>query len=183
MKYFLEKLFSRLKAKRRNQYIAKLVSNGLHLGKNVEIIETFFFDPSHCYLIHIGDNCTICPNVRLIAHDASTKRILGYTKIGRIEIGSSCFLGDSVIVLPNVKIGSNVIIGSGSIVTSDIPADCVAAGNPARVLFKIDDYIKKIQKMGEGKHIFSTDYHISHLTHKKRKEILNSLQDSIGFIV
>ena len=51
------------------------MQKGLKIGKNVEIIDTFFFDPSHCFLISIGDNCTICPNVRLIAHDASTKSI------------------------------------------------------------------------------------------------------------
>jgi maltose O-acetyltransferase len=60
--------------KRRAKYITALISNGMKLGKNVSIIDTFYFDPSHCFLISIGDNCTICPNVRLIAHDASTKK-------------------------------------------------------------------------------------------------------------
>ena len=82
---YLTKLYCYLKQKKRKRYIEGLISNGLKLGKNVQIIDTFFFDPSHCFLISIGDNCTICPNVRLIAHDASTKKLLGYTKIGKID--------------------------------------------------------------------------------------------------
>ena len=113
------------------------MSKGLKLGKGVEIIDTFFFDPSHCYLISIGDNCTICPGVRLIAHDASTKKFLGYTKLGKIDIKENCFIGDSTIILPGVTIGPNSIIGAGSVVTKNIPPNVVAAGNPARVLKKI----------------------------------------------
>ena len=183
MKTVLRRLYSHFRANLRRQYIEKLVSNGLILGENVQIIGTFFFDPSHCYLIRIGDNCTICPNVRLIAHDASTKKILGYTKIGLIEIGNNCFLGDSVIVLPNVKIGYNTIIGSGSVVTGDIPAGCVAAGNPAKVLYNIEDYEQKMRTMSKGKKIYSTNYYIDRITNKQREEIIESLQNSIGFIV
>jgi maltose O-acetyltransferase len=100
-------LYHHILKKRRKSYLDRLIRNGLTLGKNVDIIETFFFDPSHCFLISIGDNCTICPNVRLIAHDASTKKILGYTKIGKIDIKENCFIGDSVIILPNVTVSPN----------------------------------------------------------------------------
>jgi len=62
-----------LESRKTRKYIDRLVENGLRLGKNVAIVDRFFLDPSHCFLISIGDNCTICPNVRLIAHDASTK--------------------------------------------------------------------------------------------------------------
>jgi maltose O-acetyltransferase len=117
----LNKLYHLIVKKRRQAYINRLIANGLTLGKNVDIIDTFFFDPSHCFLISIADNCTICPNVRLIAHDASTKKILGYTKIGKIDIKENCFIGDSALILPNVTIGPNTIIGAGAIVTKDIP--------------------------------------------------------------
>ena len=90
---YLTKLYCYLKQKKRKRYIEGLISNGLKLGKNVQIIDTFFFDPSHCFLISIGDNCTICPNVRLIAHDASTKKSLNYTKIGKVNIGNRVFIG------------------------------------------------------------------------------------------
>ncbi len=169
--------------KRRGKYIDALIQNGLKLGMNVEIIDTFFFDPSHCFLISIGDNCTICPNVRLIAHDASTKKFLGYTKIGKITIKENCFLGDSVIVLPNVTIGPNAIVGAGSVVTGDIPSHAVAAGNPARVINTIDDYLEKVKSLGSGKRIFNDNYLIHRLDEWKRQEVIESVGDSIGFIV
>ncbi len=70
----IRKLSAYIWKKKRTSYIESLIKNGLKLGKDVDIVDIFFFDPSHCFLISIGDNCTICPNVRLIAHDASTKK-------------------------------------------------------------------------------------------------------------
>jgi maltose O-acetyltransferase len=179
----LAKLYHHILAKRRTRYIENLKRNGLKLGKNVEIIDTFFFDPSHCFLISIGDNCTICPNVRLIAHDASTKKILGYTKIGMIHIKENCFIGDSVIVLPNVTIGPGSMIGAGSVVTKTIPPDSVAAGNPAEVITSVPEYIKKIGSIQKSKKVFTRDYFIENLNEAKRREIIKSIGNSIGFIV
>jgi maltose O-acetyltransferase len=121
--------------------------------------------------------------VRFIAHDASTKKILGYTKIGRIDIREHCFIGDSTLVLPNVTIGPHAIIGAGSVVTRDIPPNCVAAGNPARVLGTLDDYVSKIAAVSKGKKVFSQEYYIENLDDAKRQEMLRSIGDSIGFIV
>lgn len=179
----ISKLYHLFHKKKKEKYINSLVNYGLNLGKNVEIIESFFFDPSHCFLIEIGDNCTICPNVRLIAHDASTKKKLGYTKIGRISIGANCFIGDSVIVLPDVIIGADSIIGAGSIVTKDIPPGMVAAGNPARIICSTDEYLDKIRKISSEKTIFNEDYFIGKLDQTKKEEMLKSIGDSIGFIV
>ena len=180
---YLTKLYYCFEQKKRKRYIEGLITNGLKLGQNVEIIDTFFFDPSHCFLISIGDNCTICPNVRLIAHDASTKQFLGYTKIGKIEIGESCFIGDSTIVLPGVKIGPNSIVGAGSLVAKDVPPGMVVAGNPAKVICSVDDYIEKIEKISKNKKIVTEEYFIEKLDERKREEILQYVKDSIGFIV
>lgn len=160
-----------------------LISKGLKIGKNVEIVSDYFFDPSHCFLISIGDNCTFAPNVKLIAHDASTKKLLGYTKIGKIEIKENCFIGDSTIVLPNIKIGPNSIVGSGSVVTKDVPPNTIVAGNPAKVITTVEKYIRKIETISQQKIIFGEDYIIEKLDEEKRKEILKSLGESIGFIV
>jgi len=180
---YLVKLYDLIADRKRRRYINKLINGGLYIGKNVEIIDTFFFDPSHCYLISVGDNCTICPGVRLIAHDASTKKFLGYTKLGRIDIKENCFIGDSTIVLLGVTIGPNSIVGAGSVVTRDIPPNTVAAGNPARIICSLDDYIKKMKNLAEGKKIFDESYFIEHLDDRKRKELLKSVRNSIGFIV
>ena len=179
---YLRKIYYSLEAKKKEKFLNSLIDKGLQLGKNVYIVSDYFFDPSHCFLISIGDNCTIAPNVRLIAHDASTFKLLGYTKMGRINIMENCFIGDSVIILPNVTIGKNSIIGSGSVVTRDIPPDMVATGNPAKVIMTVHDYIEKIKDASKNKKIFGEDYFIQNLNEKKRNEIMDSLDGSIGFI-
>jgi len=177
------RLFRKIVEIKRQNYLRNLMDRGLKMGRNVTIVDTCFFDPSHCFLISIGDNTTICPNVRLIAHDASTKKLLGYTKIGLINIKENCFIGDSVIILPNVTIGPNAIIGAGSVVTKDIPADSVAAGNPARVICPVEDYIEKIGNIARGKTIFDCEYSVDVLDEEHRGQITGSLGRSIGFIL
>ena len=180
---WLVKLYYGFLEKKKKSYIEKLKERGLVLGENVNIVDTFFFDPSHCFLITIGDNCTFAPGVRLIAHDASTFTHLGYTKIGKIAINNNCFIGDSVIVLPCVTIGEGSIIGAGSVVKNDIPAGMVATGNPAKAICSVSDYIDITKRTGEGKKVFGHEYLIKNLTKEKREEILQSLGDSFGFIV
>jgi maltose O-acetyltransferase len=172
-----------IRKRKRTKYLAGLVRNGLRLGTNVHIVDTFFFDPSHCFLISIGNRCTICPNVRLIAHDASTKQFLGYTKIGRIDIKENCFIGDSVVVLPGVMIGPNAIVGAGSVVTKDIPPGTIAAGNPAKVISTLEAYLGRIEEIRKNKRVFNQEYFIERLTEEKRQEIMESIGDTIGFIV
>jgi maltose O-acetyltransferase len=180
---WLVKLYYEFLKKKKDSYIQKLVDKGLLLGENVNIVDTFFFDPSHCFLISIGDNCTIAPGVRLIAHDASTFQFLGYTKIGKIDIGADCFIGDSVIILPNVTIGSGSIIGAGSVVTKNVSPGMVVAGNPAKVICPVDQYLDKIRSIAQQKKIFDESYYIESLDKIKRDEILQSIEKSIGFIV
>jgi maltose O-acetyltransferase len=180
---FIEKSISIILQRRRKKYLNALIAKGLKMGRNVQIVDTFFFDPSHCFLISIGDNSIICPNVRLIAHDASTKMILGYTKIGLITIKENCFIGDSAIVLPNVTIGPNSIIGSGSVVTKNVPPDSVAAGNPAKVICSMDEYISKIEIISKKKTVFGHDYYLDNMDESKRRELISSIGQSIGFIV
>jgi len=179
----MKKIYYFLERKRKQAFINRLEKNGLMLGENVEIIASFFFDPSHCFLISIGDNTTICPNVRLIAHDASTKKLLGYTKIGKIDIGENCFIGDSVTILPNVSIGANSIVGAGSVVTKDIPLSSVAAGNPAKVVCSTIEYKSKIETLCKQKKVFDQGYLIHNLNEEKRNEIIQSIGENIGFIV
>jgi maltose O-acetyltransferase len=120
-----------------------LQKQGLKLGKNVFIGRNVLIDPGHADRIFIGDDCTITSRVIILAHDATTKRHIGYTKVGDVSIGKKTFIGVGSIILPNVEIGENVIIGAGSVVTKDVPDNSVVAGNPAKVIGNTSDYIKK----------------------------------------
>ena len=123
--------------------VPSLVKKGLIVGENVCINFGCIIDESFCWLIKIGNNVTLAPNIHILAHDASTKRTLGYTKIGGVTIGNDCFIGAGTIILPGCKIGDRVVIGAGSVVTKDIPCNSVAVGNPAKVIGSYDDYMDK----------------------------------------
>lgn len=96
-------------------------------------------DDTHIY---IGDYTMLGPNVTLATAGhpiAPELRAQVYQYNVPIHIGKNCWLGAGVIVLPGVTIGDNTVIGAGSVVTKDIPANVVAVGNPCRVLRPIND--------------------------------------------
>lgn len=127
--------------------VPTLIKKGLTVGDNVFINFHCIIDESFCWLISIGNNVTLAPNVHILAHDASTKRELGYTKIGAVNIGDYVFIGAGTIILPGVTIGNKVVIGAGSVVTKDIPGNSVAVGNPAKVICTYDEYMDKHRKV------------------------------------
>jgi maltose O-acetyltransferase len=160
----------------------KLIELGLKVGKNFNMRKDCIIDPSHCFLITIGDNVTFAPRVHILAHDASTKMYLGYTKIGLVSIGSKVFIGAGSIVLPNVKIGDNCIIGSGSVVTKDIPDNSVAVGSPARVICSTDEYINKNKDLMKTRPVYDSSYVITNITDEMKEKMINDLKSGIGFI-
>ena len=90
--------------------------------------------------ITIGDDVQIGPNVQLLTptHPVEAEpRRAKWEAAEPISIANNVWLGGGVIVLPGVTIGENTVVGAGSVVTKDLPANVVAAGNPARVLRKL----------------------------------------------
>ncbi len=90
--------------------------------------------------ITIGEDVQIGPNVQLLTptHPVEPElRRAKYEAAKPIVIGNNVWLGGGAIVLPGVTIGENSVIGAGSVVTKDIPANVVAVGNPARVVRKL----------------------------------------------
>ena len=113
-----------------------------HLGKNVYAnFNLTLVDDTHVY---IGDCTMMGPNVVIataghpILPELRGARQLQYNM--PVHIGRNCWLGAGVIVMPGVTIGDNSVIGAGSVVTRDIPANVVAVGNPCRVLREINDH-------------------------------------------
>lgn len=168
-------VFSRLQLKR-------LKRKGLLVGKNLNIQNDVSIDVSHCHLIKIGDNVTIAPRVIILAHDASTKKIFDYTKIGNVTIGDFTFIGAASIIMPNVNIGRNVIIGAGSVVTKDIPDYSVVAGNPARVIMSYEEYKAKNVKKLKKSIIYDEKFHSKNLNEEQKKNMRKEIEGKIAFI-
>ena len=87
--------------------------------------------------VTIGDDVFIAPNVVISAatHPVDVETRIAGLELGRpVTIGHGVWIGSGVQVLPGVTIGDGSIIGAGAVVTKDIPANCVAAGNPCRVM-------------------------------------------------
>lgn len=87
--------------------------------------------------IYVGDHTMFGPNVTIAtaAHPISVEeRMQGMQYNRPVHIGNNCWLGAGVTVLPGVTIGDNSVIGAGSVVVKDIPANVVAVGNPCRVI-------------------------------------------------
>ena len=96
-----------------------IIGNNLLTGTNVLIT-----DNSHGYLSK--ESVDIPPNKRDLVSN------------GPVHIGNNVWLGNNVIILPNVTIGNGVIVGANSVVTKDIPDNCVAAGVPAKVVKRLE---------------------------------------------
>lgn len=160
-----------------------LVKRGLKVGKNFNRQQGCFIDPTHCFLIEIGNNVTFSIRVTLMAHDASTKKIIGYTKIGKIKIGNNVFVGANSTILPNVTIGDNVVIGANSVITKDIPSNVVVTGNPATIICSVDDFKEKNMERINQTRKFEKDYRFSRkMSEDKKKEIIEAVKDGIAFI-
>lgn len=161
----------------------KLIKMGLKVRKNFKRLNGVILDPAHCWLITIGDNVTMAPRVHILAHDASTKGFLNYTKIGRVNIGNNVFIGAESVVLPNVTIGDNVVIGANSTVTKDIPPNSVYAGNPAKFICTIDEYIEKNKRKMEDSPVYGEEYTLrANVDEAKKKKMYDELENKIGFV-
>ena len=117
-----------------------------------------YIDPTHCFLIEIGNNVTLSIRVTLLAHDASTKKCLGFTKIGKIRIGDNVFIGANATVLPGVCVGDNCVIGANSVVTKNVPENTVVTGNPARVVCSLSEFREKNGALMENTKVFGREY-------------------------
>ncbi|TGE39891.1 sugar O-acetyltransferase [Desulfosporosinus fructosivorans] len=112
-------------------------------GYNIEIGENFYANYGCIILdvnkVKIGDNVLLAPNVQIYtaAHPIDpTERLTGKEYAKPIVIGNNVWSGGTIIC-PGVKIGDNVTIGAGSVVTKDIPDHVIAVGNPCRVIKSI----------------------------------------------
>lgn len=119
-------------------------------GSHIEVGKNFFAN-YNCTIIdvakvRIGDNCMLAPNVAIYTaghpvHPDSRNSLYEYG--AEVTIGDNVWIGGNAVILPGVKIGSNTVIGAGSVVTKDIPDWVIAGGNPCKVIRKITEADRK----------------------------------------
>jgi maltose O-acetyltransferase len=161
----------------------RLREMGMHIGKDVLFSAPTFIDISHCYLISIGDRCRFGPNCSILSHDALANEFIDAGKIAKVVIRESCSFGMGAIILPGVEIGPRAIIGAGSVVSSNIPPDCVVAGNPARIICSLKEYIRyhkiSLKRFPNFPH---TEYGMETLAPEKVKKMLEQMDGGVGYI-
>lgn len=133
---------------------------GAVIGDNTMLLNVKLSSSTKGDRFVIGNNCTLT-GCTLLGHDASPAlyieqlnlRSPAYLHGSRssyrspIVIGNNVFIGHGAIVLPGVHIGNNVVVAAGSVVTKNIPDHVVVAGNPARVIKSIDEFVTKYQHL------------------------------------
>ena len=114
-------------------------------GRNVHIGDHVFLNVLctilDCNQVRIGHHVMIGPAVQIYtaAHDLQAEaRIQGWEVAKPIVIEDNVWIGGSAILLPGVGIGRNAVVGAGSVVSRDVPANTIVAGNPARVIREIE---------------------------------------------
>jgi maltose O-acetyltransferase len=181
----MRELLARLLAKcHRGGQVSWLVKQGLIVGRNFVMLEDVVIDPSHIWHIVIGNDVTLAPRAQILAHDASTKRHLGRTRIGKVAIGDRVFVGASTVILPGVTIGSDVIIGAGSVVAEDIPSGVVAAGNPARILCPLTEFLERRSAEMASSPNFGREYTLrGNITEQRKAEMNARMKNRFGYVV
>lgn len=122
----------------------------MDVGANCTIYEprSVCIDTTRPWLISIGNDVKITKGVTILTHGYDWSVLKGvYGDVlgssGGVSIGNNVFIGMQATILKGVHIGNNVIIGANSLVNKDIPDNCVAAGNPCKVIMSLEEYHEK----------------------------------------
>ncbi len=150
--YKLDGINAKKYMKKYNKWLKK---EGMNIDGNIKYAHhTVMFDGSDYSRIFIGNNCVFSIDVIILTHDFSIETGMFSLGLGddskeahfekNVIIGNNCFFGARSIILPGAVIGDNCIIGAGSVVVGKkYPANCIIAGNPAKVIGNIVDWTNK----------------------------------------
>lgn len=155
LKKIIKRIYLREKADSQS-YVAFLRKKGVSVGENVR-----FFSPTNTlvdmqapWLLSIGNNVNITHGVIILTHDYSWAVLKRFNKSkgaifgaqSPVVIGNDVFIGMNAIITRGVTIGDHVVIGAGSVVTHDCQSNSVYAGNPARRIMALDEYLAKRER-------------------------------------
>lgn len=176
-------MLNRFRLLARSLYLKRLVKNGLKVGSDFQMEKDCNIDANFPWLIEIGSNVTFASKVCLLAHDASTKKLVGYTRVGRVTIGNDVFIGYGAIILPGVSVGDGSVVGAGALVTKDVPAGKVVVGVPARVLGDSADHKAKAEAQMKELPVYGVEYFRGAIDSSRMEQMRADLAENTGFIL
>lgn len=147
-----------------------VLANGLTINKN------------DCFLVTIEDGVVLGPNVLILAHDASLRPEVGFTRVAPVKIGSGSFVGARAVLLPGSTVGRNCIIAAGSVVAGYTEDDSVYGGVPAKRLGSKSDHLKKWQVISETEPKFLDGWKSDVKVERSRKRMRDSIGNGNGWV-
>lgn len=144
---------------------------GVKLGENCLVYRSMEW-PSEPYLITIGNNVQLTRGVAIHTHGgghAVRRNIQNFDIFGKVIIKDWAYVGAHAQIMPGVTIGEGAIVAAGSVVTKSVPDGMVVAGNPAKVLCSVKEYLERNQKYNVQTKGMSAD--------KKEKYLLSLNED------
>ena len=135
--HFLKRLFWSLEKQARYDGVIMGVQNR---------IESYFWSSAEPYLITIGNYCDLTEGSKIYTHGGARvarSKFPNFDLFGRVVLGDRVYVGSGAKIMPGVTIGDNVLIAAGSVVTKSIPSNVVVAGNPAKFICSLEEYIEK----------------------------------------
>lgn len=178
---FASLIKSKFERKRLGRRWAKLRQRGMGLGADVWLPASTWIDPDYCFLISIDAHCGFGEECLILAHDAQMDEFLDGARIGSVRIRESCHIGARTVILPGVEIGPRTIVGAGSVISRSLPPNSVCAGNPARVICSIDEYLEKHRKRIQTGPVFPCV--TSESSREERQRIAESVRVMSGYVV
>jgi acetyltransferase-like isoleucine patch superfamily enzyme len=127
---------------------------GVRIGKDCEILTPATNFGTEPWLIELGNRVTISQNVVFLTHDGANRVFRDRlpnsapwgNRFGSIQVLDNSFVGANSILMPDIVIGPNAIVGAGSLVNQSVPPDTVVAGVPIRHIFTLNEYIERYKE-------------------------------------
>ena len=145
---------------------------GVHIGKNNFIPDKECWS-SEPYLITVGNHCQITNGVRLFTHGGGhviRRQYPNFDIFGKIIIKDWVYIGNNSLIMPGVTIGEGSLVAAGSVVTKSVPNNVVVAGNPAKIICSIEEFLKKNLK-------YNTN--TKNCSQKMKRQLLESMPEEL----
>lgn len=133
------------------RYIKSPEAYARHLGVNIGrdcFIDTRYWG-NEPYLISIGNNVAVTGGVRIHTHGGARvarRQFPNFDVFGKVVIEDWAYIGSCAQIMPGVTIGKGSMVAAGAIVTKSVPPGMVVAGNPAKIICTVEDYIERNKK-------------------------------------